>query len=51
MEDFLLDHNATVVHLDIDEVGVDSVDCGAENFKEHGTKVKRVYQKTVAGGL
>jgi RNA:NAD 2'-phosphotransferase (TPT1/KptA family) len=42
MEDVLLRHNAAIVHLDIDEVGVDSVDSRAENFKKHGEKVKRV---------
>ena len=31
----LLRDHAAIVNLHIDEVGVDSVDCRAENFKEH----------------
>jgi hypothetical protein len=35
MEDFLLHDRAAIVHLDLDEVGVDAVDCRAESFKEN----------------
>jgi hypothetical protein len=33
VEDVLLCDNATVVNLNIDEVGVNSIDGGTENFK------------------
>ena len=34
--------DAAIVHLDIDEVGVDSVDSRAVSFEEHGGKLQRV---------
>jgi hypothetical protein len=36
VEVILLADHAAIVHLDIDEVGVDSIDRGAETLEEHG---------------
>ena len=36
VEVILLGDHAAIVHLDIDEVGVDAVDSRAESFEEHG---------------
>jgi len=33
MEDFLLHNRAAIVHLHVDEVRIDAVDCRAEDFK------------------
>jgi len=35
VEDILLHHCPAIVHLDIDEVGIDAVDSRAESFEEH----------------
>ena len=42
VEDVLLRNDAAVVHLDINEIGVDSVDSRAVSFEEHGERSKRV---------
>ena len=33
VEDFLLGNYTAVIHLNLNEVGVDTVDCRTENFK------------------
>ena len=38
----LLRNHAAIVHLDIDEVGVDAVNSRAESFEEHDGKLQRV---------
>jgi hypothetical protein len=42
MEDVFIHHHAAIVDLDVDEVGVDSVDSRTENLKKHGAELKRV---------
>jgi hypothetical protein len=39
VEDIFLQYGAAIVHLHIDEVGIDAVDGGAEGFEEHGDEV------------
>jgi hypothetical protein len=44
VEVILIGNDAAVVDLNINEIGVDAVDCGAKSFKEHGG-VQRTPQK------
>jgi len=38
VEDIFVDHGSAVIHLDIDEIGIDAVYSGTQGFKEHGGK-------------
>jgi uncharacterized ferredoxin-like protein len=35
VEGVLIRDHAAIVHLNVNEVGVDAVDCGAEGFEKH----------------
>ncbi len=42
MEVILIGDRTAIVHLDIDEAGVDAIHSRAESFKKHDGKLQRV---------